>query len=339
MRILAIVLLASTLMVAGCLNGEESTPGESSEANEPVASALPDLSDVPLPELDTQRLADWHADFVQTFVKRDTGSPTNQQASDFLLSELDGLGWETELIEYAPTGIALPTESGHGINVVVATKPGVNPDHAIAWVSHYDTQAGTIQGAYDDGSGVAMGIELVRELSAYENNKTLKAIFFDTEELGLVASDYFVNDRVQGGEITWDLVIGHDMVGINCPGHAWKMYQMLGENWESELRPIQEELYYDFLDYEASCVKVWPEHTRNSDERRFKEVGIPIIRMAGGLNASDYPQYHMPDDTIEFLYGFVDGRENWEAGLRTVLEGSYWNVVAFDRLASLSDQG
>ncbi|MDX1611544.1 MAG: M28 family peptidase [Candidatus Thermoplasmatota archaeon] len=335
MRWIITLLLATSLAAAGCLGGEV---GENTEADASAAGAiLPDLSDVEEPALDVDRLAAWHADFVTTHVKRDTGSPTNTEASDQLLAEFDELGWETEFITYLPTGIELEEDSGYGINVVIATKPGtVQPDHAIAWVSHYDTEEKTIQGAYDDGSGVAMGMELARELDGYENRKTLKAIFFDSEEMGLVASDYFVNNEVQGDtEITWDLVIGHDMVGINCPGHEWKMYQMLGENFEQELRPYQEALYYEKLGYDESCVKIWPEHIRNSDERRFKEVGIPIIRMAGGLNASDYPQYHMPQDTVDYIHDFVGGEENWKAGLRTVLEGSYWNVVVFDRIDSL----
>ncbi len=330
------LVLTAALMAVGCV--DTLTDDASTATGDPAtASALPDLSDAPEPSLDVDRLAAWHESFVTTYTKRDTGSPTNQQAGEFLLSELDELGWETELIEYAPEGLELPTSTGQGINVVIGTKPGTtNPDHVVAWVSHYDTQSATIQGAYDDGSGVAMGIELARELDGYENNKTLKAIFFDTEEMGLVASQYFVDNEVEGNdEITWDLVIGHDMVGVNCPGHDWKMYQMLGENFEDLLRPTQEALYYDFLGYDESCVKIWPEHIRNSDERRFKEAGIPIIRMAGGLNASDYPQYHMPDDTVEYIHGFVEGEENWKAGLRTVLEGSYWNVVVYDRLATL----
>lgn len=336
MRPLTAFLLGTVLITVGCLGlvGDEEDPATDLPGQ---ASVLPDLSDAPEPSLDVDRLASWHADFVTTYAKRDTGSPTNLQASEHLIAEIEAAGWEAEMIEYAPTGIELPTSTGQGINVVIATQEGsVQPDNVIAWVSHYDTQTATIQGAYDDGSGVAMGIELIRELSDYENRKTLKAIFFDTEELGLVASEYFVNNEVEGDdELSWDLVIGHDMVGINCPGHDWKMYQMLGENFADQLHPIQDELYYEFLGYDGSCVTIRDEHTRNSDERRFKEAGIPIIRMAGGLNASDYPQYHMPDDTVDYIHGFVGGEENWKAGLRTVLEGSYWNVVVFDRLEPL----
>lgn len=340
MRRWTILALTAALLAVGCIDTlQDDATTRTGQAGQ--ASALPDLSDVPEPSLDVDRMATWHEDFVTTYTKRDTGSPTNLQASGFLLSELDDLGWETEMIEYAPTGIELPTDTGQGINVVIGTKQGTtNPDHAIAWVSHYDTQTATIQGAYDDGSGVAMGIELARELDGYENNKTLKAIFFDAEEIGLVASQYFVDNEVEGDdELTWDLVIGHDMVGINCPGHDWKMYQMLGENFDDLLRPTQEAIYYDLLGYDEACVTIWPEHARNSDERRFKEAGVPIIRMAGGLNASDYPQYHMPDDTVEYIHGFVGGEENWKAGLRTVLEGSYWNVVVYDRLEPLPTRG
>ena len=77
-------------------------------------------------------------------------------------------------------------------------------------------------------------------------------------------------------------------------------------------------------------------HDRNSDERRFKEAGIPILRMAGGRKPGEYPAYHQVNDTVEYVYQFAGGAENYEKGLATCVVTSYWNAVVFDRLPSLA---
>ena len=71
-------------------------------------------------------------------------------------------------------------------------------------------------------------------------------------------------------------------------------------------------------------------HDRNSDERRFKEAGIPIYRFAGGRNAADYPQYHMPMDTVEFVYDFAGSKANFQAGFSTIIEASYHTILVLD---------
>lgn len=321
------ILVLLIPILAGCLDPE--APPTSNGSDE-------DAEAIDIPEADLDRVADWHADFVQTHRWRHTGSPTNWEASMQLAQDLEAAGWEAKMITYLPGGergeMLDGTPLAHaGINAVVGIKPGEGPG-TIGWVSHYDVVPQTIEGAYDDGSGVAVGIELAHMFADYENNKTLMAIFFDSEELGLVASDYFVQDVVADDAAVWNLVIGHDMVGINWPGHEWPMYQMVGEPHVDQLVEIEERLYDEVLQYPEEGVVVLDVHDRNSDERRFKEAGVPIIRMAGGRDAADYPQYHMPDDSLEYMLDFVGGEENWKAGLGTVLEATAYNIVLFDDL-------
>lgn len=340
MRVLGWLILLALLIpaLAGCIQTSTVDPAGTTNA----ITVLPDLSDLEEPAFDLEGTRIWWEQFVTMHPERHVGSPTNAQAANHLESDLRTLGFEASTMYFTP-GLGSASPIDEGIRTVVGIKKGSEqPDHVIAWVSHYDSNQATIYAAYDDGSGNAVGIELARTLADYDNKKTLMAIFFDAEEIGLMASDYFVKQAMADASAKFDLVIGHDMVGINCPGHEWPMYQMIGENFVADLKPVQEALYINHLGLDVgfgedakNCIVILDGHDRNSDERRFKEAGVPILRMAGGRKASDYPQYHKPDDTVDYLYSYVGGPENFEKGLETVLRTSWWNVVTFDRLPSL----
>ena len=347
------LLVVALLAAVGCVTP---TTGEE-DARGTAASVLPDLADLAPPVVDTARARMWWEEFVMNTPYRHTGTPTNFQASDILEAALAEAGYETRVIYYIPPqvrGAPLPVSGespvATGIRTIIGIKPGTTqPDHVVGWVAHYDSNQATVYAAYDDGSGTAVALELARILATYENEKTLMPIFFDAEEIGLVASEAFVKQALGEGEWTFDMVIGHDMTGINCPGHEWPMYQMVGENFAEQLLPIEEEIYRDVMkvdyamaplevtqdDAPDACVVILDGHDRNSDERNFKEANVPILRMAGGRKAADYPAYHLPNDTVEYVYEFAGGPENYEKGLGLTVEASWWNVVVFDRLPSL----
>lgn len=345
-----VVPLALALLAAGCV-----TPPGPQQA-EPGASVLPDLSDLAPPEVDATRARLWWEEFVMNHPYRHAGSPTNIEASEVLFADLEAAGYEARMLYFVPAsarGVPVPVGGGEspapaGIRTVIGIKEGATmPDRVVAWVAHYDSHQQTIHAAYDDGSGTAVAMELARVIASYNNSKTLMPIFFDAEEIGLVASEAFVK---QIGDYAFDMVIGHDMTGINCPGHEWPMYQMVGENFAEQLLPIEEAIYRDVMkvnythatldtpreEIPPACVVILDGHDRNSDERHFKEADIPILRMAGGRKAADYPAYHKPNDTVEFVYEFAGGPENYEKGLKLTVEASWWNAVVFDRLPSLT---
>ncbi len=320
--------------VAGCVAPGPAADGDAAGAAR--SALLPDFAGVPEPASDAERGRLWWESFVRATPYRHAGSPTNVRASEMLLDELASIGYDAKIIYYVPPGMESPV--GQGIRTVVGVKQGATmPDHVIAWVAHYDSSPATIYAAYDDGSGTAVAMELARALAPYDSSKTLMPIFFDAEEMGLVASGYFVNQAMASDEATFDLVIGHDMTGINCPGHEWKMYQFVAETYVEDLKPVLEALYDARLTpEERACVEFHDEVIRNSDERSFKDAGVPVIRMAGGFKATDYPEYHRPGDTVEFVYEFAGGPEKYQAGFALTVKASYWAAVAFDRLPPIA---
>lgn len=331
------LLVVVLVLGSGCL----ASPGATTKAA--ADGLLPDLSDVPAPHVDAHRARLWWEQFVNAYPERQSLTPTNVRAADQLKADLEAAGYKVTVLTFVPqTGAPAPAE-GAGYRVVLGVKPGTEePDHVLSWVAHYDSNRGTLYAAYDDGSGTAVAMELARVMAKTSMRKTLMPIFFDAEEQGLLASEYFVRDMKAQGKMKFDMVIGHDMTGINCPGHQWPMYQMTGENYADRLVPIELALYQKLgLDVgegenATSCIVVLPKHDRNSDERHFKEAGIPILRMAGGRKAVDYPAYHQANDTVDYVYQFAGGPENYEKGLNLTVAASYWNLEVFDRLPPLA---
>ncbi len=321
----ALVLLV--ILVAGCV--DDAQPPRLNLAQE-VAVGLPPI------EWNVAESVDWWENYVTTYVKRDAYLPNNDRARDHIIEAMKQIGFDVELRTYPGevAGEQLPSAAPLEIDAIVATRVGTElPNHRIGLVSHYDTQAATIQGAYDDGSGVAAQMAICEALAKVETRRTIACIFFDAEEMGLVASKRYVEDVVLEGDepYVYDIVIGYDMTGINYPGHEWKAYLMTGDaEAVPYLKPFGSDLLNGVMGYPEEGVEVLDTHDRNSDERRFRDAGVPIYRFAGGRHAADYPEYHRPGDTVDFVYDFVGGRANFEAGLATIVEASYNLILALD---------
>ncbi len=342
MKVPAIVVL-SALVWAGC--SDAPTPTDPSPELSLAAAAS---QGIPPIAWDVHAQIDWWEDIATNYPKHDSNLPANTQLRERLVADLEALGLDVEVRAYpgsfSPSPDIPEAIPGTQLYAVIATKPGTTmPDHRIGLVSHYDTQTLTIHGAYDDASGVAADYSICKALAQVPMNRTLACIFFDGEERGLVASRHYVNDVVVEADegYVYDFVLGYDMTGINWPGHAWKMYVMAGEHYNvtvdpptidtSPLYPFAVDLMHDVLGLPMDGVEVLEVADRNSDERRFKEAGVPVIRFAGGRYATDYDQYHKPLDTVEHVYEITQGRANFEAGFATIVETSYTTALALDR--------
>jgi hypothetical protein len=326
--VLALLFLSAA--VAGCLSPE---PAAQAPFGERVTASLPAI------HWDVHEQVDWWEDLATNYPKHDANTPTNEMLRERLVADLRALGLDVEVRAYpgAIQGQDLPdTGEPTALYAIVATRQGTTmPDHRLGLVAHYDSQSGTVNGAYDDMSGVAAEFSLCKALLAVPMNRTLACIFFDGEERGLVASERYVQDVVKDADegYAYDLVMGYDMTGLNWPGYpTWKMYCMTGPADDvPALVPFANAVLHGALGYPESGVEVLDVHDRNSDERNFKEAGVPILRFAGGRNAADYDQYHKPLDTVDHVYQLAGGRAGFEAGFATIVEGSFATAVAFDR--------
>ncbi|MHB1261385.1 MAG: M28 family metallopeptidase [Thermoplasmatota archaeon] len=329
-RSLAFALTA--LALSGCLSDDGSPPSTSGTLLDRTTTDLPPIA------WDLEAQIAWWEDISTNYPKHDSNLPTNAMLRERIVADLEALGLEVEVRSY-PGQVQnqdIPDVDGTELYAIIATKTGTTmPDHRLGLVSHYDTQTATIMGAYDDASGVAAEYSICKALAQIPMQRTLACIFFDGEERGLVGSERYVQDVVVEGDepYVYDLVLGYDMTGLNWPGYRdWKMYVMTGpEDDVPALTGFASGLMHGTLGYPESGVEVLDVHDRNSDERNFKEAGVPIYRFAGGRNAADYDQYHRPLDTVEHVYDVAGGRANFAAGFETIVEASYTTALAFDR--------
>lgn len=329
-RTLALAL--ASLALAGCLSDGEAPQAAGATLLERTTSDLPPIA------WDLEAQVDWWEDISTNYPKHDSNLPTNAQLRERLVADLAALGLDVEVRSY-PGQLQnqdVPDVPGSEIHAIVATKQGTTmPDRRLGLVSHYDTQTATIMGAYDDASGVAAEYSICKALAKVPMNRTLACIFFDAEERGLVGSERYVEDVITEGDepYVYDLVLGYDMTGLNWPGYRdWKMYVMTGpEDDVPALTGFAAGLMHGTLGYPESGVEVLDVHDRNSDERNFKEAGVPIYRFAGGRHAADYDQYHRPLDTVDHVYDVAGGRANFAAGFAAIVEAGYTTALAFDR--------
>src|SRR3954454_11222418 len=89
---------------------------------------------------------------------------------------------------------------------------------------------------------------------------------------------------------------------------------------------------YDVLRFPngPNLVEVRGINVRNSDEASWDKLGYPTLRWAGLRTAGNYPQYHMPGDTMDTIDSVAGGRTFFEQGLRNTLMSSYYTELTVD---------
>ncbi|MCT7953850.1 M28 family peptidase [Laspinema palackyanum] len=142
---------------------------------------------------------------------------SREQSREYIRSRLVAAGWAPQSQPFAD-----------GINLI-AKKPGRNPEGgSILLGAHYDTVPGSA-GASDNGSGVAVLLEVARLLQDRQTERSLELAFFDLEEIGLHGSFAFASDPNLIADLRGAIVV--DMVGYAC-------YQAGCQDYPSQL-PIQ----------------------------------------------------------------------------------------------------
>jgi len=112
---------------------------------------------------------------------------------------------------------------------IIVTKSGTTfPDTYLIVDGHYDTYNGP--GVNDNGSGTAIVLEVARMMADVETEYSIKFIHFTAEEIGLVGSEYYVENTVIPQDMDIRLVFNIDEVGgvageinntITCERDEW----------------------------------------------------------------------------------------------------------------------
>jgi hypothetical protein len=304
------LLLALAAVVALPLAGQA--------AAAPAKAGPKTLRDYPMPAATGKSMVDAVDAFSRTFPLRITATPTQLQATTAIENEVRALGYSVEVKTYR--GV---------LQAVTATKKGTDKaGEAIVFGGHYDTMVGTVEGAYDNGTGTRMLMDLARSYAKVRTHRTLVFAWYNGEEEGAFASEQMAQDFKARGEKV-KAYLGFDMVGI-----AWPVKGPLTDKnclcmWrgarDEDFDKVQADVNYGFLKFPKGkqLVSVEGRNVRNSDERSWAAAGYPTMRWAGLRKAGDYPQYHLPQDNLLTMTTVAGGREFLEKGMRNTLLSAY----------------
>ncbi len=221
------------------------------------------------------------------FGPRYVGSEPGRQTAEYIVDELDNLGWTTEIQEFMYRGVV-------GRNVIGSKGRGP----LVVLGAHYDTRSVAdrdpfdpsqpVLGANDGASGVAVLLELARTLDINEVGAEIWLVFFDAED--------------QGGIGGWPFSVGAAFMAdhlVERP-EAVVVVDMVGD--EEQRIPIElnsdPELSRDIwaiaeeLGYQQHFV---PEHGSSiiDDHLPFVERGIVAVDIID----INYPYWHTTEDT------------------------------------------
>ncbi len=230
-----------------------------------------------------------------TLEGRETGSPGNAKAREFIIHRFDSLG-----LQKADTSWLQPFPLGQrsGNNVIGMVRGTDFPDRYYVLSAHYDHLGKrgnqTFFGADDNASGTACLLALAGWFSRHPPKHTLIIVAFDAEEKGLLGSRYFVDHSpVDLKKIL--LNINMDMVSRNDKNEIYLAgtyhYPFLKKYADS----IHQKTAVNVLLGHDGAMGAGEDWTNQSDQGPFHGKNIPFMY----FGVEDHPDYHKPSDTFD----------------------------------------
>lgn len=215
--------LACNLAVSSS-SGQGTAARQEPDADQEVARLLVDRLDLERYRSNIETLAGFGTRYWNT--------EGNEQARDWLQQQLESYGYEVQRHAFTASGRRGDMEPKEIDNVYVTKVGTEHPDRMYLVSAHMDSfnfdseDQSFAPGANDDGSGTALVLEMARVFASedIETAVSVRFIFWNAEEIGLVGSRNYVEDRreLQGTEDppgsgeypepTWLGVIQHDMM-------------------------------------------------------------------------------------------------------------------------------
>lgn len=287
----------------------------------------------PAPQIDGDRL---FADVERLSFPRSTESDRSA-ARTYIAESLTAAGWTSQ---------EQPFEDG--INIV-AERTGTDPESGtILLGAHYDSVARS-PGADDNASGVATLLEIARLLGPEPTPRTLKLVFFDLEELGMLGSFAFVAAAENVADVRGAIIL--DMLGYACHQRGCQHYppglpdrnfptrgNFLAAIGDSEHRPLLQAIPNASHNGLPKVVALpvplrgiaIPDLLR-SDHAPFWLGGIGAVMLTDTANFRS-PHYHRDTDTPDTLDGdFLTGSAQIVANATFTLLHSRSSLATGDR--------
>ncbi|MEE9150653.1 MAG: M28 family peptidase [Thermoplasmata archaeon] len=256
------------------------------------------------------------------YAKRSTGYPHMAQAANYLESQLQGFGLETEIQRFE-------RENREVLNVIGYHWGIKRPQEWIVLGGHYDIKEKTIEGAYDNTAGTVAVLEIARAISQMRTDRTIVFSLWSGEEQGLWGSEFFVANIPEN--VTVKTYLNYDMVGLNWP-QVYQLNVLAGPDDEDEIENpellnISLRVINDILQYPSSGFDVKETGEGSSDQVSFWPIGVSTIYYAGLIV---YPGYHNKVDDLATMEAMAGGRERLKDGFETVVWVSYYTTILLD---------
>jgi hypothetical protein len=215
------------------------------------------------------------------------GSQANLEMRRRIETELAALGLEPEIRREIGCSERLLT-CGHVVNVV-ARIPGTDGPPAVLLATHYDSVAAG-PGVADDGSGVAIAIEIARILLENRPSRDVIILIDDGEEAGLLGAEAFVAHDPLASEV--GVVVNLEARGTSGLSHLFETSDgngwMIARAGSALPRPSASSVFYE----------IYRRLPNDTDLTVFKRHGMQGINFAF---IGDPARYHTPSDRLEFL--------------------------------------
>ena len=255
------------------------------------------------------------------------GYPKLEQAAQYIKGEFVKVGLDAKEDSFQWEGRSYK-------NIVAEKKGRTSPGRVFIVGAHYDTVQGT-PGADDNASGVAVLLEIARNIQSVSLEGTVRLIAFTLEEYNFVGSARYVESLKKEKEEILGM-ISLEMVGFTGPRQDYPPYldpkyypntgdfiAIVGNEGSKKLlekvchsfKTHIPQLPLEFLVVPGNGEKM--EEVRLSDHSTFWDEGLPAL-LVTDTSFMRNPNYHLPSDEIETL--------NFEF-MRRVAIGIYYSVV------------
>lgn len=240
-------------------------------------------------------------DLANNYESRYAGSEENQRALNATEERFKSMGYEVKEVCYAPDACS-----------IVAEKKGkIEASKVIMIMGHIDSVGESFAGADDNGSGVAVILEMARVLKDSNNRKTIRFFVTNGEELGLYGATHYAKQLAASNEIK-NIVLGinMDMVGYNKSNNIVEL----------ETEPEHEGLAKWFADLASKYTTLKTKITLGawgSDHVPFLKKGVPTLLTIENWDTKT-PCYHQEcdkPDTINYVYATEIAKLNVSAVL------------------------
>ena len=253
-------------------------------------------------DFDGERALESARAYVTRHPTRVLGSIESRQSTGFLKDQLAILGYDVQYQHFEAL-VAGRTQVGRN---VFALKRGQLAE-TIVVVAHYDTAGTTVQGAADNGIGVAAMLELARVFADETPRRSILFVACDGEEWGMLGTQDFAQSYAGRKDIAAAVSLDGFCPGLmthfrlhtaglmNGYSPPW-LRRLAGDAARQEGLPVAEPSGVKELIDRAFLIS-------NSDHGPFLAAGIPAITLGGEAadRAEAWKVIHTAGDTIDRL--------------------------------------